>query len=328
MVHAKMESLAKRIWHATFIRFRDWRHDRKYQKYWGERFIRNGREHADKTFYIVRRREAYTGLFSDFMVYVFKTKQALDAGYIPIIDMQTTENIYLNEEEIGKVNAWEYYFKQPCGYSLSQIAYAKNVILGSGFTKECIPYTDTDYLLNVTGNFDQYQDLVKKYFRLSDEALHRVHSFYGQKLAGEKIVGVLCRGTDYTDKKPFGHPKQPDVESVFAKVDEVLMRFQCTKIFLGTEDVEIFRKFKMRYQDRVVTNREHFVAYHGEQSIGKLIRNSVADQKEEGMVYLTTIALLSRCDCFVGGCTSGTVGVLLLNDQFEYKYLFDLGLYT
>lgn len=327
MVREGTGSLRKKIWHATYIRFRDWRHERKYQKYWGEHFVHNGREHADKTFYIVRRREAYTGLFSDYMVYVYKTKKALDAGYIPVIDMQTSENIYLSEEEIGKRNAWEYYFKQPCGYSLEDISRAKNVIIGSGYSERCFPYTDTAYLTNAVGDFEAYQRIARKYFVLSDEALKHVNSFYERELAGEKVVGVLCRGTDYTSMKPFGHPIQPDQESVFAKVDEVLERFRCTKIFLGTEDEDVFRNFKEHYQDRVVTNREHFVSYHGEKSIGKLIRSSGVNLKEEGMEYLTTIALLARCNCFVGGCTSGTVGVLLMDHQFEFVYLFDLGLY-
>lgn len=262
MGNIKINMLAKRIWHATYIRYRDWMHDRKYQKYWCEHVVHNGQEYADKTFYIVRRREAYTGLFSDFMVYVYKTKQALDAGYIPVIDMQTSENIYLREEEIGKINAWEYYFKQPCGYSLEQTAKAKNVIWGSGFLQECISDTDIAYLMKETGYFDQYQEFVKKYFVLSEEAQHCVDSFYERELIGEKVVGVLCRGTDYTSKKPCGHPIQPDLESVFTKVDEVLERFQCTKIFLGTEDKDIYGKFKKRYQGRVVTNRQHFVAYN------------------------------------------------------------------
>lgn len=328
MIHEKIYIWIKKIWYATYIRFRDWLHDRRYRKYWGEHTAHNGREHADKTFFIVRRRESYTGLFSDFMIYVNKTKQALDAGYVPVIDMQTSENIYLSGEEIGKINAWEYYFKQPCGYSLKDIKKAKNVIWGSGFTGKCFPYTDIPYLLNEVGDFACYQDIARKYFRLSEEASNRVNSFYEREMKGEKVLGVLCRGTDYTGNKPFGHPIQPDLESVFEKADEVLKTFHCTKIFLGTEDADIFVRFKEKYRDRVITNRRHFVPYNGEASIGKLIQNSVTDLKEEGMEYLVTIALLARCNCFVGGCTSGTVGVLLMNNEFEYRYVFDLGLYA
>lgn len=327
MRNSKSYLLAKKIWHATYIRFRDVIKKRNYERYWRERCVHNGKEHTGKTFYIIRRREVYTGLFSDFLIYVYQVKQALDRGYIPIIDMQTSENMYLNKDEIGKVNAWEYYFKQPCGYSLEDIAYAENVIWGSGYTQECFPYLDAAYLMDKNSDFKVYQKITKQYFHLNDEAQRLVDDFYVRELGGEKVVGVLCRGTDYTANRPSGHPIQPDVEAVFEKVDEVYGQYQCTKIFLGTEDEGIYAKFRERYQNKVVTNRQQFIAYHGEHAIGKLIRENVRDLKEEGMEYLVTIALLSKCDCFVGGHTSGSVGVMLLNDTFAYQYLFRLGFY-
>lgn len=327
MVKNKIYLLAKKIWHATYIRLRDSVKKWSYERYWREHSVHNGREHPDKTFYIIRRRESYTGMFSDFMIYVYKVKQAIDNGYIPIIDMQTSENMYLNSDQVGKVNAWEYYFKQPCGYSLADAAHARNVIWGSGHSEECFPYLDIDYLMNPDGGFKVYREIAKTYFHLNEEAQKIVDDFYARELSGHKVLGVLCRGTDYTGNRPSGHPIQPGVEAVFEKADEVCRQYQCTKIFLGTEDADIYAKFRERYQDKVVTNRQQFIAYNGEHSIGKLIRDNVADLKEEGMEYLVTIALLSRSDCFVGGHTSGSVGVMLLNDEFEYQYLFQLGFY-
>ena len=55
--------------------------------------------------------------------------------------------------------------------------------------------------------------------------------------------------------------------------------------------------------------------------------NNVVDAYQEGMDYLVTIVTLSKCNCFVGGHTSGTVGVILMNEKFDYQYIFDLGLY-
>ncbi len=49
MIHEKIYIWIKKIWYATYIRFRDWLHDRRYRRYWGERTVHNGREHADKT---------------------------------------------------------------------------------------------------------------------------------------------------------------------------------------------------------------------------------------------------------------------------------------
>lgn len=51
-----------------------------------------------------------------------------ERNYAPVIDMQHTRNTYLNKIEVGFVNSWEYYFKQPAGYGLKSISKCKNVI--------------------------------------------------------------------------------------------------------------------------------------------------------------------------------------------------------
>lgn len=189
-----------------------------------------------------------------------------------------------------------------------------------------IENTDVGYLLGENGDFSVYRNIVKQYFSLNDEAQKRVDDFFRHELEGEKVLGILCRGTDYRNMPPE-HPVQPDLESVMQKADEIFGRYRCTKIFLGTEDKEIYAAFQKKYGDLAVTNRKRFIPYAGKGLLAGAIQNTVQDLKEEGMEYLVTIALLARCDCFIGGNTSGTVGVMLMNDAFEYKFIFDLGLY-
>lgn len=52
------------------------------------------------------------------------------------------------------------------------------------------------------------------------------------------------------------------------------------------------------------------------------------DEYLRGKEYLTTIVLLSRCNCFIGSRTSGAVGVMMLSSGFEFTYLYDLGRYA
>lgn len=33
---------------------------------------------------------------------------------VPVVDMQTNYNIYLDKEAVGKINAWDRYYEQPC----------------------------------------------------------------------------------------------------------------------------------------------------------------------------------------------------------------------
>ena len=324
----KIIDFLKIVWRNTYIRIRDRRRANQYEKYWKERKVCKGLENKDKIFYIARRREVYVGLFSFFLVFVNNIKKAVEQGYIPIIDMQSTSNIYLKNEEIGHINAWEFFFKQPMGYTLKDIMNSRNIIVGSGYCGEMFPYKDVNYLLDSEGGIAEYKKIVKQYFLLSEEAEKEVDKAYTRLIAKEdKVLGVLARGTDYTGNRPSGHPVQPTLEQLFRETDKVMKEYKCNKIFLGTEDFDIYTAFVKRYSEKVVTNRNDFVEYHGENSIGKLINNQVTDVKREGMDYLVTIVILSKCNCFIGGNTSGTVGVMLLEKGFEYKYIFDLGLY-
>lgn len=320
-------SLVRRIWRATYIRGKNFLKEYLYEQQWKEKRRVYGIKNQNKIFYIVRRRELYVGLFSHFIVYVYNVKKALDNGYIPIIDMQNNENLYLKKEQIGRVNAWEYYFKQPCGYNLKDIKNSRNVIWGSGFVNEMFPYMDIDYLLKKKGDFEKYQEVTRKYFKLSDDAQNEVDQFFDKHLSGYRVLGVLCRGTDYVANKPSGHAVQPTVEQLFAKIDEVIEKYDCNKIFLGTEDYEMYQSFRTNYGEKVITNRKDFIKYSGETSIGWIMQQQKSDVYREGMDYLVTMSILAKCNYFVAGHTSGTVGVLLMTEGVEYSYIFDLGLY-
>lgn len=320
--------IASFIWRKTFIKCRECYRDRKYREYWEEHRICEGNRNPDKTFYVVRRREVYIGLFSYYMTNVCQVAKALENGYIPVIDLQNSANMYLKPEQIGKVNAWEYYFEQPCGYSLGDIKGSKNIILGGGYWREygMFPYNDINYLMDRDGEIAKYREIARKYFRFNGTVQQKIDAEWKQ-FERKKVLGVLCRGTDYTSNRPHGHCIQPSLQEMFVKVEDVLQTYGCDSIFLGTEDKLIYDEFKEKYGDMVFTNRKKFIEYHGEGSIGKLVTCNVEDAYEEGLEYLVTIALLSKCDCFVGGHTSGTVGVMLMEESFEYCYIFDLGLY-
>ena len=88
---------------------------------WRERRVSHGKENPDKIFFVIRRARCKAGLFSLVMTNMGLVKYALDKGYIPVIDMQSERNTYLEEEQVGRENAWEFYFEQPCGYSLKDI---------------------------------------------------------------------------------------------------------------------------------------------------------------------------------------------------------------
>ena len=299
----------------------------KTEKYWEEHSVRYGRENPDKTFYIIRRRDLYCGLFSLFLTNLARIDEAVKKGYTPVIDMQNDFNIYLPGDKIGRENAWEYFFRQPAGYSLNDVVKSRNVIIGSGAVPPMFPYLDVKFLRGETGELDYWRKLVKKYIILSDRAKEYIESEY-QRLFDEhdKILGVKCRGTDYAKGKPRNHPIQPTPLQAVKKAEEIFKEKNCTKIFLATEDAEFYKIFTSYFGDKLITNKTDYAEYKGG-SAGREEYEQGNGGFRAGIEYLTTTYLLARCDCLCAGCVSATVGALLLTEGYEYIYLFDLGIY-
>ena len=60
------------------------------------------------------------GLFALFRYFLGGIAYADRRGMLPVVDMKNTHNVYLSDDEVGHVNAWEYYFEQPSGIPLEE----------------------------------------------------------------------------------------------------------------------------------------------------------------------------------------------------------------
>ncbi len=67
-------------------------------------------------YYIWRFDTATFGIATTIRSVLSNLKYALDNGWTLVVDMENVKSPYLYEDEVGKKNAWEYYFKQPGGY--------------------------------------------------------------------------------------------------------------------------------------------------------------------------------------------------------------------
>ncbi len=320
---------ASYIWRNTFLKaYRAYKAYRE-KKYWSEHMEHWGEQNQDKTFFIVRRESTYSGLLSLLMTHLVRIDEAVKRGCIPVVDMQNNFNVYLPEELIGKENAWEYYFEQPMNYGLQDIKKSRNILLGSGKVPETFPYNDVKFASGEDGRIRYWQEIAQKYIRLNEKTENYIKELEAQLFSpGDKILGVKCRGTDYLRAKPEGHPRQPEIDQMIQKAQEVMVQQGCNKIFLATEDGTVYDKFSAHFKDAVVTNKKEYVHYE-KGPIGKVVYSD--DKKEkylEGLEYLSQIIILSRCDCLVAGLTSGTIGAMLFTKGYQYSYIFDLGHYS
>lgn len=315
------------IWRNTLLKwYRDYK-AYQLEKYWSEHRVHKGKEHKDRTFYVIRRRDYYCGLFSLVLTNLVRIDEAFKRGFVPVIDLQNDFNIYLKEDQLGKENAWEYFFKQPAGVSLNDISKSRNIVIGSGAVPPMFPYLDVKFLMGETGEIAYWRTLAQKYMVLSDAAREAVDREY-QRLfhKGDKVLGVKCRGTDYAKGKPKNHPVQPTVQQALEKAREIFEQQNCTKVFLATEDAEFYDAFLQCFGDKLITNKQNYMKYKGG-STGKEEYEQENGGFSAGMEYLVTTMLLARCDCLCAGCVSATVGALLFTEGYEYTHLFDLGIY-
>lgn len=299
--------------------------DRIYTKWkWRERKTSYGNRYPNKVFFVIRRAYCKVGLFSHVMTNMGLVDYAVKQGYIPVIDMQNGRNTYLEESKIGMENAWEYFFEQPCGYSLRDIHEAKNVILSDGLITKKNDYPDfrivDDEIL-----FAYWHKVFRQYFRISSEIQREFERLRAEMLGDSKVLGILARGTDYVSAKPKEHPIQPTSEQIIEKVTEVMNNFSCKKIYLATEDKKIYDKMRAAFGKKMTAFETERYIISGEQNINDLgkERSKVLKGKE----YLLSMMLLASCDYLVAGNVGGTHGVLLMSKGFEYRYIFDLGKY-
>jgi hypothetical protein len=218
--------------------------------------ISYGEDNPDKIFYVIRIPQGNTvGLFAIILDNLTHITYAVKNEYIPIVDLKNVKNQYSD----GQSNAWELFFEQPMGYTLDDIATSKNIILSSLWRKqEAYPINPWNiYFQQNKDKFLVFKDIYKKCIKFNQNTLEYIQTDLNAVFQnGRRVLGVLCRGTDYVLKKPKYHAIQPDPIDVIKKAKEVMKKYNCSHIYLATEDEHIYELFKLCFEDTLLTNKQ------------------------------------------------------------------------
>lgn len=149
---------------------------------------------------------------------------------------------------------------------------------------------------------------------------------------GNNVLGVICRGTDYTLSKPKNHPRQPEIADVIAKTKKYIKKYKYEYIYLATESKSIEDKFRDAFPEKILTNKRSYYDEAMEKNGAKWITDVHFERENDeylkGIEYLSSLYILSRCKALVGGNCTGTRIAIFLNDRtYERVYIFDRGLY-
>lgn len=277
------------------------------------------------TVYVIRRNATMAGICSYAITSLEEINYALKQGYVPYIFM-SDKNPYLDDEDVGRINAWEFFFKNKYSINVKDLRQYRKVIISDGTPKLTTLSDSMTFFENHSGIRNEWSILANEWLLLSEEL-----KTYFQKKKEEyfsdqdRVLGILCRGTDYTVVKPKNHPVQPMPEEILEKAQKVISDYNINKVFVATESPDTLAFFKNHLDIPVITFQSDYVEYHG-----KLLADDIekmGNKKAVGIQYMANVLMLSQCNCFIAGRTSGTVVAALLQTNYEYEYYWDLGVY-
>ncbi len=278
----------------------------------------------DATYYVIRRDNKTIGLMTYLCLYLAHIEYAVSRGFIPVIDMQSFDNMFLEQNEVSKINAWEFYFKQPF-VKLSDLKNKKTVYSSPRIVP---PSPDMQSVLNQKEGL-KWKVLYKNFIHFNDETNQYIQQEYLNLINGKKVLGVLYRGTDYKKLKPKNHPIPPEITIFIDKMKELIGEWgEFDKIYVATEEKKSMDKIKEAFPGKVIENKRVYYDDFENDFLAEAHFNRERDKYWKGLEYLSSMYLLSQCNSFIGVLCGGTYAVnFMKEDDFEHKYFFYDGLY-
>ena len=223
-------------------------------------------------------------------------------------------------------NIWECFFRQPfeqIDVNNMQVSISEENIV------QAFPSFDEIYKKR---SIDLWGKMYEDFFVLKTDTKAYIDNEVKQIIKGEKVLGVLCRGTDYTDCKPKGHPIQPEIENVLNLVEEKRKELGYEYIYLATEDGRIDKMFRERFQSKILTNKRMYYDNIFDDNKLQWLQDVHFERKDDeywkGLEYLSSLVILSKCNALIAGNCGGSQAAVFLNKgKYDYTYIYNLGIY-
>lgn len=266
-------------------------------------------EKASCTYYVISLQNERIGIFGYINNILPHIAYAVARGYIPVINMQNYPSIY----QVGKENAWEKFFEQPCGIGMDDLADKKVICSPNTYWWRWQPDSCplmSDQAIRLWGKlYQQYIRYTKKSLQYLENEINIVLKY------PHKTLGVLYRGTDYAKGHAIGHPIQPSMRVFADQVEEVMERNGLVYIYLASDEKGIVDYMNQRFPGRVLINKR--VYYDEVQNVDYSnynvdhigVSGARFDRENNeyliGIEYISSMNLVANCAAFVAGACGG-----------------------
>ncbi len=307
-----------------------------------------GKLNPNLTFFVINDSNPYAGLLSEWFEFMAAVNYAEQKQLIPVIDLQ---NYYMNticdKTDIGRKNAWDFYFEQPNHkYLLEEIYQSKKVIIcptvwTEGLADYSIRKGNKDILTELS---EQQKNLYSFFYNkcpLKNEILNKAQNLYKLLFPHQKrILGVSFRRA-YERHHYWNDPITPEgthlvkdtLKTIIPKIEKILQDDRYDFFFLLCDDREANEEIKKNFNKQCITFERplpHYfeggipipVDYKDDYDlIFKEFSNTPGAVTQRNIDYLIAIYLLSRCTSLLNaGGTADLFAYIINNYSFEKIY--------
>ena len=301
-----------------------------------------GKLNPHKIFYIISTGPDVDkwGVLTTWIMLMPHVAFSYNKGFVPILDLKNSTNLdgILDSENIGKINAWNLYFKQPqYDYTLDEIRQSKKVILANNRVPDFIWEKD---ILNANLPLNEknflFWRILYEYCPLSDDIIN-----YAEKLKmllfpqNKKVLAVSYRRSfewHHYVKSEFvpegSHLIRGTLNDILKEIDSKLKEYNYEYFFFTSDDRESYVAVKDKFGNKCIfTERPVVHFFENGKPLPKNDINSriVEFGKRKNDIYLRSkeyladVYLLSQCDSFLScGSSADFMAYLINNKKYEH----------
>lgn len=284
-----------------------------------------GEENQNSNIYMMYTNNATRGFFSLFNLVLDGLYFADYYNMLPVVEWGKSTLYHEDRGVDGVLNSFEYYFKQPCGISVSSARHSKNVVFYEySHRKLSIPDFNLTIGASLTDDLklnnylNKRAEIIRKYITFSDKAKQYLSESTDKMLAGKKTLGVHVRGTDM-NVGYNGHAKVVTPEEYLEATKQTFYAGEYENIFLATDENKSIELFQKEFGNTLLFFTDILRSNDG-QAVHFLKSERINHKYLLGLEVLRDMYTLSICDGLVAGVSNVSLAAQMMKKSYKKEY--------